>query len=60
MPVDLATFTAIHTALSLAPTLAEPPFVAAQGVALVLFVVLGFAAIRSFRRAGTQDAGAGI
>ena len=34
---------------ALAPTQAEPPFVIAQGVVLVLFVVLGILAARSFR-----------
>lgn len=34
---------------ALAPTESEPPFAIAQGVVLVLFVVLGFAAVRAFR-----------
>jgi hypothetical protein len=32
----------------LAPTGKEPPFAAAQGAALVLFIVLGFLAVRKF------------
>jgi hypothetical protein len=36
---------ALHT---LAPTQSEPPFAVAQGLLLVLFVVLGIAAVRSF------------
>jgi len=34
---------------SLAPTQSEPPFLIAQAVVLVIFVVLGIAAVRSFR-----------
>jgi hypothetical protein len=37
---------------ALAPTQAEPPFVIAQGAVLVLFVVLGILAVRSFHREG--------
>ena len=33
----------------LAPTQSEPPFLIAQGVALAIFVVLGFVAARKFR-----------
>ncbi len=33
---------------ALAPTQSEPPFAIAQGVALVIFVVLGILAVRSF------------
>jgi hypothetical protein len=33
---------------ALAPTQAEPPFAIAQGIVLVLFVVLGIVAVRSF------------
>ena len=33
---------------SLAPTQSEPPFLIAQAVVLVIFVVLGIAAVRSF------------
>ena len=32
----------------LAPTQSEPPFLAAQGAVLILFVVLGFIAVRKF------------
>ena len=34
---------------SLAPTQSEPPFLIAQAVVLVIFVVLGIVAVRSFR-----------
>lgn len=37
---------------ALAPTQKEPPFAAAQGVVLVLFLGLGFAALRKFRPLG--------
>lgn len=33
----------------LAPTQSEPPFLAAQGVALLVFVILGIVAVRRFR-----------
>ena len=33
----------------LAPAQSEPPFVAAQGAVLILFVILGFLAVRRFR-----------
>ena len=33
---------------ALAPTPAEPPFAIAQGIVLVLFIVLGITAVRSF------------
>ena len=36
---------------ALAPTQTEPPFAAAQGVVLVVFVALGFAAARKFHPA---------
>ena len=35
----------------LAPTQSEPPFLAAQVLALLIFVVLGIAALRKFRPA---------
>ena len=38
--------TALHT---LAPTGKEPPFAAAQGATLVLFVILGYLAVRKYR-----------
>ncbi len=34
---------------TLAPTQSEPPFLVAQGVVLVAFIAIGFAAFRSFR-----------
>lgn len=37
---------------ALAPTQKEPPFAAAQGVLLILFLGLGFAALRKFRPLG--------
>jgi hypothetical protein len=40
----------------LAPTQSEPPFAAAQLVALALFIVIGIAALRKFRVAGAQAA----
>jgi hypothetical protein len=36
---------------ALAPTQKEPPFAAAQGIVLVLFIALGIAAFRKFRPA---------
>jgi len=33
----------------LAPTQSEPPFLAAQGIVLALFVIAGFIAVRTFR-----------
>ena len=36
----------------LAPTQSEPPFAIAQGLLLILFVGLGFGAVRGFRNAG--------
>ncbi len=33
---------------ALAPTQSEPPFLAAQGIVLVAFLVLGFLAVRRF------------
>ena len=36
---------------SLAPTQSEPPFLVAQAVVLLIFVVLGILAVRSFRPA---------
>ena len=44
---------------ALAPTQSEPPFAIAQGMVLVVFVVLGILAVRSFhpqRRASTLSA----
>jgi hypothetical protein len=34
---------------ALAPTESEPPFAIAQGIVLLLFVALTFAALRAFR-----------
>lgn len=39
-----------------APTLSEAPFAAAQGIAFVLFVGLGVAAVRTFRPPGATGA----
>jgi hypothetical protein len=33
----------------LAPTQSEPPFVVAQGIVLLTFLLLGFLALRAFR-----------
>jgi hypothetical protein len=33
----------------LAPTQTEPPFAISQGIVLLLFIVLGIAAVRQFR-----------
>ena len=41
---------------ALAPQGKEPPFVLAQGLVLVLFVIAGFLAVRRFRPAATQAA----
>ncbi len=38
---------------AIGPTQAETPFVAAQGLTLIAFVVLGFIAVRRFRIGGT-------
>ncbi len=37
--------------MRLAPTGGEPPFAIAQGVVLLLFVLIGVAAVRKFRPA---------
>jgi len=37
---------------ALAPTGSEPAFAIAQGIVLVLFIVLGFRALRAFHPAG--------
>jgi hypothetical protein len=34
---------------ALAPTQSEPPFVAAQAVTLIVFIILGWLAVRRFR-----------
>ncbi len=44
-------FMKIPSLHALAPTQSEPPFLVAQGVVLVLFVVLGFFAVRKFHPA---------
>jgi hypothetical protein len=41
-------FLKVPTLNALAPTQSEPPFIVAQSVVLVLFVVLGVLAVRSF------------
>jgi len=38
----------------LAPTQSEPPFGAAQAVVLVIFLALGFGAVKGFRPAGER------
>jgi len=42
-------FKKVPALTAMAPTLSEPPFAAAQLVALVIFVVLAIAAVRRFR-----------
>ncbi len=43
---------------AVAPTQAETPFVAAQGITLVVFIALGYLAVRRFRTdGGSPDAG---
>ncbi len=44
-------FMKIPSLHALAPTQSEPPFLVAQGVVLVLFVLLGFFAVRKFHPA---------
>ena len=44
-------FQKIPALKALAPTQSEPPFAIAQGVTLVLFVVLGVLAVKRFRGA---------
>jgi hypothetical protein len=41
-------FLKVQVLHDLAPTQSEPPFLAAQGAVLILFVVLGFFAVRKF------------
>ena len=49
----IQSFMKIPSLHALAPTQTEPPFLVAQTVALVLFVVLGFFALRKFYPAPT-------
>jgi hypothetical protein len=42
---------------AVAPTQSETPFVAAQGLTLLVFVALGFLAVRRFRVIGVASAG---
>jgi hypothetical protein len=41
-------FKKIPALTAMAPTLSEPPFAVAQGITLVIFVILGIAAARTF------------
>jgi hypothetical protein len=43
------TFQKVETFRALAPTQTEPPFAIAQGLVLIVFVVLGVLAVRRFR-----------
>jgi hypothetical protein len=43
------TFQKVPTFHALAPTQKEPPFAVAQGVVLLIFIVLGIAALKKFR-----------
>ena len=47
----IQSFMKIPAVHALAPTQSEPPFLVAQAVVLVLFVALGFFAVRRFRPA---------
>lgn len=51
------TFAKVPAAHALAPTGTEPPFAIAQGIALVLFLAIGWVAVRRFRP-GLKFAGA--
>ncbi|HEX4413481.1 MAG TPA: hypothetical protein VH107_07605, partial [Lacipirellulaceae bacterium] len=42
---------------AVAPTQSETPFVAAQALTLLVFVALGYLAVRRFRVAGTPGGG---
>ena len=44
-------FTKIPALVALAPTQSEPPFIVVQLVALIVFVVIGFVAVRRFHPA---------
>jgi hypothetical protein len=46
-------FLKIPSVHDLAPTQSEPPFFIAQGIVLVIFVVIGFLAVRKFHPAST-------
>ena len=41
---------------ALAPTQTEPPFAVAQGLVLLVFIVLGVAAVKKFRPAASAAA----
>src|SRR6202165_4969546 len=45
---------------SLAPTQSEPPFLIAQAVVLVIFIVLGIVAVRSFHPPGDAPASSAV
>jgi hypothetical protein len=51
------TFIKVPAAHALAPTGSEPPFAIAQGVVLLLFVLIGIATVRGFRPAARLAAG---
>ncbi len=46
-------FLKVPAAHALAPTGGEPPFAIAQGLVLLLFVLIGIAAVRGFLTGGT-------
>jgi hypothetical protein len=50
------TFQKVPFFKALAPTQAEPPFAIAQGLVLLLFIVLGIVAVRSFHPRDTTPA----
>jgi uncharacterized membrane protein SirB2 len=41
-------FLKVQALHDLAPTQSEPPFLVAQGAVLIIFIVLGFLALRKF------------
>lgn len=49
-------FSKVPALKAAAPTLSEPPFAISQGIALVIFVVLGIAALRLFQHRGAAAA----
>ncbi|MDB5364070.1 MAG: hypothetical protein JWO51_5367 [Rhodospirillales bacterium] len=49
-------FSKVPALKAAAPTLSEPPFAISQGIALVIFVVLGIAALRLSRSPGAAAA----
>ena len=48
----IQSFLKVQVLHDLAPTQSEPPFLVAQGAVLILFIVLGFLAVRKFHPKG--------